>query len=176
MKISKTVRTLLATGFLAAGTVLAEEPVSSKTEPSAAPVQKTTDLTRPMMRKRVDSYLKGANPDDILDVGKINAYGVKGYLFTFVTGQQATLMGDTFYVRQQKVAEKTLVLMRQMRAFRRGEAVEGLRVSDKLTKIGDLEFYPIRFPNGERGRLSADGTVTYPVSKTPVREKDANDR
>ncbi len=166
MNISKAVKTLLATSLLAAGSALAAQ-VEAEKSPEKMPIQKIEDLTRPYLHKLADSYVReGHMPHEILDVGLINAYGVKGYRFTFVTGQQASLIGDTFYVRQQKVPESTLQLMQLMRDFRQGKEVKGLRISQKFTKIGDFKYRVITFPNGQRARMSEDGTITYPDIKT----------
>lgn len=173
MNISKAVRTLLATGLIAAGSALAADKASAEEIREPTSEKKMTDLPRPQMNKLADSYLHdGQMPPEILDVGIIHSYGVTGYRFTFVTGQQASLIGETFYVRRQKVPESTLELMRQMRDFRNGRPVEGLRIASRWTKVGDYKFRMITFPNGQRGRLDQDGTVTYPMPKTSVRKKE----
>ena len=41
-----------------------------------------------------------------------------------------------------------------------------LRISQKFTKIGDFKYRVITFPNGQRARMSEDGTITYPDIKT----------
>ena len=176
MKISKAVRTLLATGLIAAGSALATD--ADETDPvSVSTAEKTTpDLSRPQMNKLADTYMRdGQMPPEMLDVGVMNSYGVTGYRFTFVTGQQASLIGETFYVRRQKVPQSTLALMSQMRDFRNGKPVPGLRIASRWTKVGDYKFRLITFPNGQRGRLAPDGTVTYPLSKA-VSRKNEKDR
>lgn len=173
MRISEAVRTFLASGLIAAGSALAGNNTTRVKIQETTTEGKTADLPRLQMSKLADMYLYDSQkPSEILDVGIISSYGMTGYRFTFETGQQASLIGETFYVRRQKVPESTLSFMRQMRDFKNGKPVEKLRIASRWTKVGDDKFRLITFPNGQHGRLAEDGTVTYPMPKTSVRKKE----